>query len=83
MQEWGGWNAVSEFRCPFLPRILGYNRNKTGSSIWNCPFIMCAWHDAQADLLAQAGSKTSAVAGRKDNANKARACSETACLEEA
>jgi len=45
--------------------------------------FMCAWHDAQADLLVEAGSKTPAVTGRKGYANKARALSETRCLEEA
>jgi hypothetical protein len=34
---------------------------------------MCAWHDALADLLVEAGSKTPAVTGRKGNADKARA----------
>jgi len=38
--------------------------------------FMCAWHGAQSELLAVAGSyKTSAVTGRKGNANKARAVS--------
>jgi len=37
-------------------------------------FFTCAWHDADADLLAERLEvKSPAVTGRKGNANKARA----------
>ena len=46
--------------------------------------FMCAWHDADAVLLAERPEvKLPAVTGRKGNANKARAFPETGCLEEA
>jgi len=49
------------------------------------PVVMtCAWHDADAVLLAEGLEvKSLAVTGRKSNADKARAVSEMSCLEEA
>jgi len=43
----------------------------------------CAWHDADAVLLAERLEvKSPAVTGRKGNADKVRALPETGCLEE-
>ena len=45
---------------------------------------MCAWHDAQAAVPGIAWDTVwSAVTGRKDDANKARALPEMGCLKEA
>ena len=44
--------------------------------------LMCAWHGALTELLAQAGShKMPAVTGRKGHANKARAVSRNGTSE--